>query len=505
MAQCNVAIAGKGVTADGSIIFLKTEDAGTARTDFAWQIPRKQYPEGAVVDLFYGGTIPQVSETYAWKYFECPTTPFSSAVINEWGVILGSNGCSSRVISGGNYRTEEEIKELEARGELKNGGIGTMFRIVLAERCKTAREAVLLGAELLDEYGYWPSGRNLNIVGPNEAWTLQMATGKHYVARRVQDDEVFIIANTFNIHEVDLDDKENFIASPDLVEYAIERGWYDPASGKPFDWAFAYAPPDRMVSPSNTQRHWNLGRQLSSTFMPWEEAAKGWIPTTVKPDNTKLTPQDMMNLERTHLEGTVLDLTGPEYSEYGYPWDPHTTPSRPNCQISTIRTTVYQSRDWLPPALQLVWLAPIHPCSSVLIPWYVGMTETPEAWRVVGEGLYSTKRGFLDYHFDPPDTTWEFNYGSDSACNVFGLLAYLVDSRYDKAIDKVQETWAEYEKTAFALQNSVEDAALALYEEDPDLAKEYLTLYSFAQSEKAIEIAKDLINDFRIEFWGKRK
>jgi len=28
-----------------------------------------------------------------------------------------------------------------------------------------------------------------------------------------------------------MDDKENFICSPDLIEYAIKRGWYDPKSG----------------------------------------------------------------------------------------------------------------------------------------------------------------------------------------------------------------------------------------------------------------------------------
>jgi len=502
--DCNVAVAGKGVTADGSIIFMKSEDAGIAQTDFAWQIPRKQYPEGAVVKLFYGGTIPQVRETYAYKYFECPTTPYSSAVWNEWGLMIGSNGCTGREYSG-NYRTPEEIKELEAAGQLKNGGIGTLFRFILMERCKTAREAVELGVKLIDEYGYNASGRNYNIVDTNEAWNLQVATGKHYVARKLQDNEVFIIANTFNIHEVDMNDKENWICAPDLIDYAVKKGWYDPASGKPFDWAMTYAPENAITSASNTVRHWNLGRQLSSTFMSWEEAKKGWIPTTVIPDNKKLTPKDFMDIERNHLAGTELDLsTAPVPGDMvGYWADPHTMTNRTNCNASTIRLTIYQSRSWLPPELQVAWNAAVRPCTSLFIPWYCGMTNTPPAWRMAPEGLDSTQREFLDYHFNPAPTTWEFNY--DSACNIFGMLAYLVDNKYDLAIGKVKEAQAKFEQTEFALQADVEAAALSLYKKDPELAKEYLTLYTFAQAEKAIKIAKELINDFRYNFWGKNK
>ena len=46
------------------------------------------------------------------------------------------------------------------------------------------------------------------------------------VCRRVRDDEVAIIANTFSIREIDMKDKKNFIYSPTLVSYAIKRGWY---------------------------------------------------------------------------------------------------------------------------------------------------------------------------------------------------------------------------------------------------------------------------------------
>ncbi len=52
--------------------------------------------------------------------------------------------------------------------------------------------------------------------------------GKHYVAKRAPDDEVYFVPNVYVIHEVDFEDHENYIASDGLKEYAIEHGWYNP-------------------------------------------------------------------------------------------------------------------------------------------------------------------------------------------------------------------------------------------------------------------------------------
>ncbi len=43
--------------------------------------------------------------------------------------------------------------------------------------------------------------------------------------------------------EADLHDTENVIASRGLVEYAISRGWYDPAEGRPFSFREVHGAP----------------------------------------------------------------------------------------------------------------------------------------------------------------------------------------------------------------------------------------------------------------------
>ncbi len=43
--------------------------------------------------------------------------------------------------------------------------------------------------------------------------------------------------------EADISDTENVMASPGLVDYAVERGWHDPSSGESLSFKKAFSPP----------------------------------------------------------------------------------------------------------------------------------------------------------------------------------------------------------------------------------------------------------------------
>ncbi len=476
--ECTALIAGKKTTVDGSIIFAKSEDDSSKDIDYFWYIPRKKFNPGSVVKLKAGGTIPQVEETYAYFWDECPGTSYSNGIINEWGVAFGSNGCTSK---------EDPVEKVEERGDLCNGGLGFKFRMILAERSKTAREAVLLAAKLLDKYGYNASGRNLNIVGPKEAWQLQIVRGKNYVARRVQDDEVAIIGNTFSIREVDMNDKENFICSPSLIDYAKERGWYDSSSEEKFDFSKAYAPQRSHCNPANTHRQWYMAQRLNKNFpITWREAQTGIMPVSVKPDR-KLSLKDIMGIFRSHYEGTELDKSD------NYEKNPHKSPFFTICNYGSHRATIVQQREWLPVEIGTVtWRVLERPCSNVFIPWYLGITRIPDIFHKAPESLYTTKKDLLDYHFNMPKKAW-WNLDLESSATIFKILAKLVDANYKRKIKKIQKTWKEFEEREFAMQPVIEESALKLYKKDKSLAKEFLTFYSSSQALKSLEVAKNLI------------
>ncbi|MBE0664247.1 MAG: C69 family dipeptidase, partial [Candidatus Aminicenantes bacterium] len=116
----------------------------------------------------------------------------------------------------------------EDKPELFSGGIGFNLRRLVAERAHTAREGVRIAGELISQHGYNSSGRTYIIADAREGWLLHAVNGRHWVAKRVPDNEVAVIANRYTITAVDLKDRENFQGAADIIEYAVVRGWFNP-------------------------------------------------------------------------------------------------------------------------------------------------------------------------------------------------------------------------------------------------------------------------------------
>ncbi|MBN1165476.1 MAG: C69 family dipeptidase [Candidatus Krumholzibacteriota bacterium] len=483
---CTAFIAGKKTTADGSILFAKTEDDRPGYVDYLWYIPGKKHPDESTIKLVGGNEIPQVPETWGFFWDQPPGTEYSNAVINEWGLALGSDACPSR---------EDPIEEVEKRGDLLQGGIGWRLRIILAERCKTAREAVELAAQLLDKYGYRASGRTLNIVDQKEAWILQMVRGKQYVARRVKDDEVVALANTYTIREVDMRDRDNFVCSKNLITYAQKRGWYDPEQDGKFDFAKAYADPRSRTDKRNTRRHWLMAKMANRHFpLSWQEADEGKMPVSFKPDR-KLTLREVMAIMRSHFEGTELDESN------DYERSPHRNSSRPICTYATHRTTIIQQRSWLPREMgTVIWRALYEPCSSGFVPWYLCATDIPEEFRNAPRSLYRGDMDLHDYHFSLPGQPEELDLNSASC--VFGLMAGLVDADYGNVIEYVRGRWRDFEDYQFNMQETVEKTAQELYRKDQEAARLYLADYTRSRAQKSLEIARSILAVLQHRAWN---
>ncbi|MGB7295643.1 MAG: C69 family dipeptidase [Candidatus Aminicenantales bacterium] len=153
-------------------------------------------------------------------------------------------------------------------------------QVFALQRCKTAREAVLLIAGLMEKYGFLPScggAEALCIADPRELWVMEIFSvgprwtpesgkpGAIWAARRVPDDHVVAITNYVRIREIDLRDPD-FLASPNYQQEAIDRGWYDPAAGRPFIWQEAYAPP---IQEGSLSRLWLIYSTIAPKAEEW--------------------------------------------------------------------------------------------------------------------------------------------------------------------------------------------------------------------------------------------
>ena len=449
---CYAVIVGRAASADGSVLVGHNEQNYGQRILNFRRIPRQQYTAGAEVQLSRGGSLEQVPETSAFLWSENPGLEFSDAYLNEWGVAIVSDGCATR---------EDDYQTLVARGEIRHGGIGYMLRRLVAQRAKTARQGVELAGELVERFGYSASGRTYVIADPEEAWLFAAVRGRRWAARRVPDDVVVLLPNVHIIGELDLSDGDNFLASPDLIDYAVGRGWFDPTSGEKFNFRKVYT---TGINDSPDPRRWR-GRQLVTGNLPGP--LDGPLSFGVRPER-KMTVAKLIEILR----------------------DTH--PAAPLSTSVTQEAAVFQLRDDLPREIGCIyWRTTAEPATSFLTPWYLGITDTPQSYF---RGAEVERQLSLDHHFQPPSGSFDSN--PESAWWTFKRLQDLIRSDYPSRIKVAQPRQAAFEDHLFANQEVAEERALKLWKTDAESTRRYLTRYCHDVAREARRQAEELIDVF---------
>jgi secernin len=205
--MCDTLVAVGEATADGTVILAKNSDREPNEAQVLTHVPRARHAPGATVKCTYLEIL-QVPETYEVLL----SRPFWM-----WGAEMGAN---EHGVTIGN----EAVFTREAYDK-KPGLTGMdMLRLAL-ERAGTARQALDVIVELLQTYGQGGNcgfqhklyyHNSFAIADLKEAWVLETA-GHFWAAERVHD--VRTISNGLTIG------REWDLASPGLVEHAVEKGW----------------------------------------------------------------------------------------------------------------------------------------------------------------------------------------------------------------------------------------------------------------------------------------
>jgi dipeptidase len=431
---CFTVAVGKAISPTGCVIIGHNEDDGGRVTVRHMYVPAASHDVGETLPAEKGfAAIPQVPHTYGFYWSEARTAEggltAADAMYNDQGVVVVSNSCA---------RSKENTADAS---RLTDGGIGYNLRRIIAERASSAREGVKVAAEMIERYGYAPSGRTYTIADKNEAWLLQVVSGRHYAARRVADDETALMPNHYTIHEIRLDDPD-VIASKDLISYAQSRGWYDPASG-PFDFAKAYQ------AEQSYGRSYNILRQRTAAEMilghPYAE-----LTFSVKPENP--VSVDMIKaILRTHYEGTPDDA----------PWlraqfpgaAPHDTQVRRICTGTTIESTVWVLADR--PETATVWTAFGRPCELPYIPLHP-LAGIPEG-LAPADGAAALKSHLQE---DPAAAAWRedqwqkfrdyeslfelvYSENKESSARRLWSAEYFMAQRNEDAVNSAEKAFAD--------------------------------------------------------------
>ena len=322
-----------------------------------------------------GGYIPQINETFGHL-----TKIGGYAALNELSVGLAESTCVAKL--SGNASGLLNIVDLSA---------------LAMERSRTAREAIAVMGDLATAYGYNDAGESLLVVDTTEAFIFHILpddTRKSavWIAQRVPDDHVAVVANAFTIRLVTFDDDSNFLYSANIRSVALRQGFW--SAGEPFDFCKVYSGEEAGHKYASGRRMWYAYSLLApSVKLPSEYGnliADAPYPTTIPSDlpggvHLNLTFEVM----RSWFKGTKYDMGDDKLA--GGPWGSPdrwaagegeaTVQGNWERNIATSRSIlsyVVQTRAWLPHEIGATWWVAMHAAhTSVYIPFVVGMSALP--------------------------------------------------------------------------------------------------------------------------------
>ncbi|MFH0758755.1 MAG: C69 family dipeptidase [Bacteroidota bacterium] len=522
---CTIIAVGKGASADGSVIVSHTDCGPDNRIRV---VHGQTFQKGEMASVHWGildidralddfgdviGQIPQVERTYTYFHSAYPH-------MNEHQLAIAESTTSQR----------EELKiDMAGCKQIMTVEQAQAFAL---QRFTSAREATAFIGHLMDTYGFLPScvgeSETLVIGDTEEIWVFEVFSvgsdwdpesgepGAIWAAQRIPEDHALVIANWSIIKEIDENDSENFMVSPNYKKAAIDHGWYDPDGSRPFIWQDIYAPMPREWA---TSRLWLFYSTYAPSYFDWPERSLGdghmmgynqyiqyveplsIYPTSVKPER-KISVSDVMAFQRSTFQGTIFDMTE-DYDWYvpdgqgGMKKSPLATPfpskeMRELLDINNRRNVarpqgyygmIAQLRGWLPdPIGGIYWVFLDNAYTSPYVPIYAGTQEIAACYK----------------NFDP--TT----YNNQSACWAIDFVDNLLYLKWQEAIRDVWEVRDPYEEKLFSERDEVDREALELYRKKPEKALEYLTNYSQGKMDEVLDMYNGLHDKLIVKYSNSR-
>ncbi|KAF4696979.1 hypothetical protein FOZ60_013330 [Perkinsus olseni] len=411
-------------TVEGTAMSGMNADCSSCDNRMAY-VPPKTYPNDTVRQVFTNpGAFPRMitsgrAELYEPKFYpdfkpfepkgeidQPAMTTFgywesTLPLMNEAGLAFGESSCGTMMIN-------------EAEGpDSALLDIGELMKIAL-ERCATARCAVELMGQLVEDYGfliqpfevrrpavleaYDDAGEALTISDSlGETWIFHVAGGAKNVTKsvwagqKVPAGQIAVISNNFIIGDLPLEPTDDILFNPKIREAAKAKGLWD--GEEPFNWnyvvgfdAMTFHSGEKEPIPAygalRTWRIYNLANP--SLAIPFQLDVRK-MPFSV-PVEKKLSHRDFMQYFSDYYAGTEFDLS---QGMLAGPWG-QVTPS-----FGQPKSNVKDS---------VGWFAVDQPMTSVYLPF-----RADTDWKGVDK---SYKRGLL-LEFDDKSAFWAFQFVSN--------------------------------------------------------------------------------------------
>ena len=450
---CSAFIVGKDLTADGSTLFGRTEDypyapdGGRHNQNYV-VVPAKTYKDGdKIEDESNGFTYPHLANemkytaVYDSDRDNGSNGNFAAHGFNELGVAMTATVSATP--------NDKVLKE----DPLVKDGLPEASLVDLAlPRAKTAREVIETVAKVLDEKGS-AEGNIIVAADKNELWYMEILSGHQYVAIKFPTNKYAVFANTYYLGHVDLNDKENVIASKDVEEVAKKADNYKTDKDGNFMIAKSYGP-DEYMERNRSRTYAGIKWMDPQAKVNYDDESFDLLREPTDP-NKKYTVHDVIAEQRNRFEH-LPEYKADDLVEVGKKIDGNVYKYALGNE-NVIDAHVYQIKPNLPNAFGgVMWLGLAQSRNTPYVPFYGNVEDTYEAFK-----NRSTKYDGKSWYW----TVWHIDQMVMKYPEIFG--------------NSIQEKWKEKE-AEWDKEQTERDAKYANYTDEqakaagPEVTKEAL-------------------------------
>ena len=447
---CTGVYVGKDVSDQGTYIIARSEDQSQSDYNKMFMVqPRvDNVPGRTILDTATGFEIPLPDTTYQYTYVPDYTRGedgmYPGSCTNEFGVSITATVSTSTCDA---WREADPFVEPGLREAILAAAVAAV--------ATSARDAVDVLLEYVDTYGS-EEGNTVMITDQSEAWIVEIYGGHHYCAMKMPDDKVAVFGNQNMIGLVDPNatPEDGYIYSDGLFEL-IEQLGLAVKEGELYHLAKSVT--NNTRTDNSNMRNWG-GMTILAPSLAGEYDSDEFYPLFYSPDE-KVSVRDVMDIYRNRYEGTELDVTleGNEGNRV------IGTPN--SSQIHILQTFP----DWPAESAAINWICLGNTEHSVFIPFFSGITDTADAYKVDGDT------------YDASGAYWKFKR--------IDTLAELDRSLYSESVRKF---WKFQEEDMYQQMLDAAPVMLEKYAESSEAGDAYVTQLGIQMAEYAMTLSDNL-------------
>ena len=448
---CTGVYVGKDVSDQGTYLLARSEDQGQSDYNKMFLVqPRVDNVPGRFIeDTATGFKIPLPDTTWQYTYVPDYTRGddgmYPGSCTNEHGVSIT-----------GTVSTSTCEKWEEADPFIEPGLREAILPAAVAAVATSARNAVDVLLGYVDEYGS-EEGNTVMICDQNEAWFVEIYSGHHYCAMKMPDDQVAVFGNHNMIGLVDpkATPEDGYIYSEGLFELIDEL---DLAVKEGELYHLAKSVTENTREPYNNMRNWGGMKLLAPSLAGDTYDNDNFYPLFYAPDE-KVSVLDVMDIYRYRYEGTPIDvnLEGQEGNRV--------ISTTNSSQIHILQTF----SDWPAQCSAINWIALGNGEHTVFVPFFSGITDTAEAYKVDGDT------------YNPQGAYW-----------MFKRLCTLGQLDRDLYGNGVRAFWKQQEALMYQQMLDAAPTMLAKYAESREAGADYVTGLGIQMSEWEMKLSTNL-------------